>query len=56
MATFISDFEQDLAEVLKKHQMDKLTKTEDYILAAYITTCIAELKSARVAQVAHDKS
>ena len=56
MATFISDFEKDLAEVMKKHDMDKLTKTEPIILAGYVTTCIAALKTAKVQQCAHDKS
>lgn len=51
----LADFERDIAKVLNKHGVDAQAKTPDYILAAYVTTCIAALKSASVAQAAHEK-
>lgn len=51
----LSDFEKDIASVLNKHGIDAQAKTPDYILAAYVTTCIAALKSAKVAQAAHER-
>lgn len=56
MAKFINEFEKDIAEVMQKHDLHKLTKTEPEILAQYVTTCIAALKSAKVAQEAHEKA
>lgn len=51
----LDDLEKDLAEVLNRHGIDASAKVPDYILASYVVTCIAALKSAKVAQVAHEK-
>lgn len=56
MAKFINDLEKEIAEVMERHDLHKLTKTEPIILAQYVTTCIAALKSAKVAQAAHEKA
>jgi hypothetical protein len=49
----IDEVEKDIAEVLNKHGLDSLTQTPDFILASYIVTCIAALKSAKVAEASH---
>lgn len=48
-------FEKEIASVLNKHGVDSQTKTPDFILASYITTCIAALKAAKLAQEAHER-
>jgi urease accessory protein UreF len=51
----LAEFEKDMAAVLNKHGIDVQANTQNYILAAYVTTCIAALKSANVAQTAYKK-
>jgi hypothetical protein len=48
-------FEKEIAEVLNKHGIDSQTKTPDFILASYITKCIAALKAAKIAQETHER-
>lgn len=50
----LKELEKDIAEVLNKHGIDSFTKTPDYILASYVVTCLSALKTAKVAQAAHD--
>lgn len=50
----LDQLERDLAEILNKHGVDAATKTPDYILAAYVVTCMAGFKQAKVAQIAHE--
>ena len=52
----LSEFEKDIADVLKKHGVGALVKTHDEVLAIYVTTCIAALRSAKVAHSAHDNA
>jgi hypothetical protein len=51
----LSEFESEIATVINKHGVDSFTKTPDYILAKYVVTCIASLKTALVEKETHEK-
>ena len=42
----LAEFEKDIAEVINKHGLDNFANTPDFILAKYVTTCLAALKTA----------
>ena len=37
----MTDFENDLRDLLNKHSMENGSNTPDFILAQYLTTCLA---------------
>lgn len=51
----ILEIEKDLAAVLNKHGVDSMAGVPDYILASYLVTCIAALKTANKSINAHNK-
>ena len=51
----IKDFENDIAEVINKHGLDKFANMPDYVLAKYVTTCLASLKTANEEKRLHEQ-
>ncbi len=44
----IEELEKDIAKVLNKHCVDSSTNVPDFILAKFMVTCVAALKTAVV--------
>lgn len=50
----MAEFERDIAFVINKHGIDSFANMPDFILAHYITTCLAALKRANEEKQLHE--
>lgn len=46
----LQEFEKDIADTIAKHNLDGFAEMHAQVLAKYVTTCIAALKSANKEQ------